>query len=67
MFYVCYNNKKGGRDMKKFISSILILGFAVMPMSYMAFAQGETETKTEVIQGRMSDKEQKECLILKRN
>lgn len=51
--------------MKKFISSILILGFTVMPMSYAAFAQEEAEilsevqTETEAIQEGMSAKEQK--------
>lgn len=50
--------------MKKFISSILILGFTVVPMSYAAFAQEETEilsevqTETETIQEGMSTKEQ---------
>lgn len=51
--------------MKKFISSILILGFTIMPMSYVAFAQEETEIvgevqiETEAIQEGVSAKEQK--------
>ena len=61
--------------MKKFISSILILGFTVMPMSYVAFAQEETkilsevqnETETESIQAGTSDKEQKDLEIQEDN
>lgn len=62
--YVIIIKKEEINDMKKFISSILILGFTVMPMSYVVFAQegtaivSEVQTENEAIKEGMFTKGQ---------